>query len=159
MATIDDIAQFLEDLAPLRLAEDWDNVGLLVGDRQRPVERVMTCLTITPSSAGKPSHERADLIVAHHPLPFTAQRRLTTDTHDGRLLWDLIGAGVSIYSPHTAFDSAREGINQQLAEGLALVDIEPLTACVGPGSDSVVLGAGRCGRLSEPITVAALAGA
>lgn len=164
MTTIDDIARFLEDFAPLRLAEDWDNVGLLVGDRQRPAQRVMTCLTITPNSAREAIAERADLIVAHHPLPFAAQRRLTTDTHDGRLLWDLIGAGVSIYSPHTAFDSAREGINQRLAEGLELLEIAPLVPsaqtmaeCAGSGNKGPIVGAGRYGRLAEPITLAELA--
>jgi len=164
MNIIDDVARFLEDFAPLRLAEDWDNVGLLVGDRQRPANRIMTCLTITPASAREAIAERADLIVAHHPLPFTAQRRLTTDTHDGRLLWDLIGAGVSIYSPHTAFDSAREGINQRLAEGLGLMEIAPLVPSVqafaeraGSASHVPLLGAGRYGRLGEPITLAKLA--
>ena len=183
MNTIDDVARFLEDFAPTRLAEAWDNVGLLVGDRRRPAQRVMTCLTITPSTAKEAIDERADLIVAHHPLPFTALRRLTTDTHDGRLLWDLIGAGVSIYSPHTAFDSARHGINQRLAEGLALVDIAPLVTgeATPPGAGMVdarfagaksdcaksdggstaggsdILGSGRCGRLAEPATLAVLA--
>jgi dinuclear metal center YbgI/SA1388 family protein len=158
MTTIDAVARFLEDFAPLRLAEDWDNVGLLVGDRRRPAQRIMTCLTITPSSAREAIDERADLIVAHHPLPFTALRRLTTDTHEGRLLWELIGAGVSIYSPHTAFDSAREGINQRLAEGLALTEIAPLVASAEiPSGDSGSVGSGRCGRLSQPTTLAALA--
>ena len=130
MPTVSDLSNFLETFAPAQLAEEWDNVGLLVGDRSRPVERVMTCLTITPDSAAEAIAERANLIVTHHPLPFHPLKRLTADTTPGRLLLDLIAAGVAIHSPHTAFDSARSGINQRLAEGLGLVDVLPLNLSV-----------------------------
>src|SRR5436309_826475 len=125
MTSVNDIARFLEEFAPPALAESWDNVGLLVGDAAQQVERIMTCLTVTHASAAEAIERGADLIVTHHPLPFRALARLTTATTDGRLLWDLIASRVSIYSPHTAFDSARAGINQQWAEGLALQNIAP----------------------------------
>ena len=107
-------------MPPLRLAESWDNVGLLLGDPQRPVERIMTCLTVTSATVDEAVANKADLVVAHHPLPFTALKKLTTASPEGRSLWSLAEAGISIYSPHTAFDSAPEGINQQLAAGLGL---------------------------------------
>jgi dinuclear metal center YbgI/SA1388 family protein len=153
MITVDNIAEFLDAFAPLRLAEAWDNVGLLLGDRQRPAERVMTCLTITPATAAEAIAERADLIVSHHPLPFAALKKLTTDSHDGRLLWQLARAGVSIFSPHTAFDSAADGINQRLAVGIGLVDIAPLVPAAEIGG-APHLGAGRCGRLERPESLA-----
>jgi dinuclear metal center YbgI/SA1388 family protein len=149
MQTVDQVAKFLDAFAPLRLAESWDNVGLLVGDRASSAARIMTCLTITEASAAEAIAEKADLIVAHHPLPFSALKRLTTDSHDGRLLWMLAGAKVSIYSPHTAFDSAADGINQRLAAGIGLTEIAPLV----PHTDSPdcpSIGAGRCGRLAKP---------
>jgi dinuclear metal center YbgI/SA1388 family protein len=152
MLTVYHIAQFLEQLAPAALAEDWDNVGLLVGDHQRRVERVMTCLTITDASAAEAVAAKADLIVTHHPLPFHPPRRLTVDRHDGKLLWQLIGAQISIFSPHTAFDSAQQGINARLAEGLGLVEIAPLV----PRADEEH-GAGRTGLLLEPTTLGELA--
>jgi len=152
MITVDDVARFLDAFAPLRLAESWDNVGLLVGDRQRTVGRIMTCLTITATTAEEAVRESADLIVVHHPLPFVALKRLTTDTPEGRSLWSLAGAGVSVFSPHTAFDSAPEGINQRLATGLELVDIEPLTTR-SEDVDGRRLGAGRWGRFPRPITL------
>ena len=139
------ICDFLESFAPARLAEDWDNVGLLVGDRAKSVAKVMTCLTITPSSAREAIDSSADLIVAHHPLPFRPLKRLTADTTAGRLLLDLIGAGVAIYSPHTAFDSARSGINQSLAEGLGLQEIQPLL----PTVVAPEIGSGRWGRFAS----------
>ncbi len=67
---VDDIARFLDQFAPADLAESWDNVGLLAGDRVAPVTKVMTCLTITPASAAEADAAGAELIVTHHPLPF-----------------------------------------------------------------------------------------
>ena len=120
MPTVAAIAAFLEQLAPLRLAEEWDNVGLLVGDRDRSVTKLMTCLTVTPASAAEAVEAGAELIVAHHPFPFTAVNRITTDTTVGQMLLDLAAARIAVFSAHTAIDSAAEGINQRLAAGLEL---------------------------------------
>ncbi|HEY5312186.1 MAG TPA: Nif3-like dinuclear metal center hexameric protein [Pirellulales bacterium] len=156
MTTIADIAAFLQRFAPAALAEEWDNVGLLAGDRQQPAQRVMTCLTITPDVVAEARQRRAELIVSHHPLPFRALKRITTDDDVGRLLWQLAGAGTAIYSPHTAFDSAANGINQQLAEGLGLIEIAPLVT--KPGSEGqAALGAGRHGRLATRLDLESLA--
>lgn len=151
MATVQDVSDFLERFAPSRLAEEWDNVGLLVGDPKNSIRRVMTCLTVTPASADEATRESVDLIISHHPLPFHPLKRLTTDSVPGRLLWQLIRAGVSIHSPHTRFDSAAMGINQRLAEGLGLTDIQPLV----PGIDDPEgLGAGRFGKLDTSLSLA-----
>lgn len=154
MTKICDIAAFLEDFAPRHLAEEWDNVGLLAGDPQQVVTKVMTCLTITPASAQEAIREGAELIVTHHPLPFQATKRLTTEQTPTRLLWQLVRANVAIYSPHTAFDSAGAGINQQLAEGIGLTEIEPL---VPAKNDSQGLGSGRVGNLPGPVSLQDLA--
>ena len=147
MTKVKEIGAFLEAFAPVQLAEDWDNVGLLVGDNEAEVAKVMTCLTITPDSAREAIEGGVGMIVAHHPLPFHSFKRVTTDNTPGRLLWQLIQAGIAIYSPHTAFDSAAAGINQRLAEGLGLADTVPLAPLPDePGG----LGAGRRGRFSEP---------
>jgi dinuclear metal center YbgI/SA1388 family protein len=146
LTTIADVAAFLETFAPQRLAADWDNVGLLAGDPEQPVTRVMTCLTVTPASAAEAIREQAELIVTHHPLPFHPVKRLTTEQTPSRLLWQLARAGVAIYSPHTAFDSALTGINQQLAEGLGLEQIQPL---VPMKDDPEGLGSGRVGVVKK----------
>lgn len=154
MPTIKDITAHLQQLAPLHLAESWDNVGLLIGNPAQEVERVMTCLTVTRESAAEAIAERADLIVTHHPFPFKAVKRITSETPGGRMLLDLITAGVSVYSAHTAFDSAAAGINQRLAEGLQLTEIAPLVA----GNEATpALGAGRYGKLSQPERIEAIA--
>ncbi|MEK6237808.1 MAG: Nif3-like dinuclear metal center hexameric protein [Planctomycetales bacterium] len=156
MATIGSIADFLETFAPIRLAEDWDNVGLLIGDRGAPAHKVMTCLTVTPDSADEAVAEQVDLIVAHHPMMFRPIQRITTDQPEGSMLWNLIRAGVSVYSPHTAFDSAGEGINQHLAEGLILSKISPIVPAANP-EDADGLGSGRWGTALEGLTLADVA--
>jgi dinuclear metal center YbgI/SA1388 family protein len=154
MTAVADVCAFLETFAPSALAADWDNVGLLVGDRAQKVERVMSCLTITPSVAAEAIRERADLIISHHPLPFKPLKRLTAEQPAGRMLLDLIRAGIAIHSPHTAFDSAAAGINQQLADGLGLTQIQPLEPAQGLPAG---LGSGRWGTLPQPQTLGQLA--
>ena len=93
MPSVSDFHAFLEEFAPLRLAESWDNVGLLVGDRRREVRRLMTCLTITPMTVDEAIDGAADLIVTHHPLPFSAIKRVTSETTAGLMLLKLIASG------------------------------------------------------------------
>jgi dinuclear metal center YbgI/SA1388 family protein len=153
MPTVAAIAEFLEKFAPPRLAEEWDNVGLLIGSSSRPVSRIMTCLTLTGDCVAEAVRERVELVVTHHPLPFRPLRRVTDETAEGRLLLQLIAANISVYSPHTAFDSAGRGINQRLAEGLELLDIAPLSA----DECDPAIGKGRFGSLDPPIALAELA--
>jgi GTP cyclohydrolase I len=152
MHTIHDILKFLSDFAPPALAASWDNVGLLVGDGSREAKRVMTCLTVTPESVAEAVRERANVIVSHHPFPFKAEKRWTTDTHEGRLLLSLVEAKIAVISPHTAFDSAALGINQRLAEKLDLQQIAPL---IVDQSDPKI-GTGRIGKTKSKTTIAEL---
>lgn len=149
MVTVGTVSECLEQFAPSFLAADWDNVGLLVGDRQWPVERVLTCLTITPETTAEAIEGGANMIITHHPLPFHAIKAITSDTTVGRMLLELISARIAVYSPHTAFDSARAGINQHLAIGLGLQEIAPLVA---HDADNDV-GVGRIGTLGEHFTL------
>lgn len=143
MPTVADFCEYLSQFAPADLAEDWDNVGLLIGRRSAAVRSVLTCLTLTPDVAEEAVSEHVQLVVSHHPLLFRGTKRIADDNLEGALLLRLIEAGVAVYSPHTAFDSAREGINQSLASGLGLQDIRPLRV---QECDATV-GVGRCGDL------------
>jgi dinuclear metal center YbgI/SA1388 family protein len=126
MHTVDAVVSFLDQFAPPSLAAEWDNVGLLLGDRAAQVERVMTCLTVTPASAAEAVDKQAQLIVTHHPILFRPVKRLTTANAEGQMLLSLIRAGVAVYCPHTAFDNTRDGINELLAKRLGLTDVRPL---------------------------------
>ncbi|MGL4511769.1 MAG: Nif3-like dinuclear metal center hexameric protein [Lacipirellulaceae bacterium] len=158
MPTIADAASLLQRVAPLELAEDWDNVGLLVGDPSGALTRVVTCLTVTARVVEEATRGGAELVVSHHPLPFRPLDRVSTDRVDGGLVWRLARAGVALYSAHTAYDSAEGGINDQLAAGIGLEGLTPLV----PASAAAVaagwgrLGAGRVGRPPAGTTVGAL---
>ena len=144
MINIQDVSNYMDKIAPTRLAEDWDNVGLLVGDPETEVQKIMTCLTITPASAQEAIASGAQLIVTHHPLPFRPLKKITTQKTPTRLLWQLINNGIAIYSPHTGFDSASGGINQRVCEKVGLTNITPLKPFE---NDSDGLGAGRFGDI------------
>ncbi len=148
MVTVRDVTQYLEHLAPATLAESWDNVGLLLGDFDQPVQRVMTCLTLTDETADEAREREAHLVITHHPLPFRPIAQVTTQTIPGRLVWKLASGHVSVFSAHTAFDSAAQGINHRLADGLALTDVRPLR----PAGDeaNAEVGGGRVGLCNPP---------
>lgn len=126
MVTVAAAIEFLEQRVPPELAAEWDNVGLLLGDRGAEVQRVMTCLTVTPDSAAEAVESGAQLVVTHHPVLFRPVKRLTSATPEGRMLLALLRAGVAVYCPHTAFDNAAGGINEILAARLELHEVAPL---------------------------------
>jgi dinuclear metal center YbgI/SA1388 family protein len=153
MATFEKVAAALETIAPLRLAAEWDAVGLLVGSRRPGIDRVMTCLSLTPEVACEAVRERADLVVTHHPLPFRPVDRITDGSATGSVLLELVGAGIAIWSAHTAWDSAAGGINDQLA---ALVPLEHV-APIEPDDVYPLAGFGRAGGAPAGCSVEQLA--
>ena len=126
MTTVRDVLNRLNTIAPLRIAESWDNVGLIWGDPDTRVQRVMTCLTVTPGTAREAVQDRAELIISHHPVLFRATKTVVADDPEIGFLWSLARSGVSILSPHTAFDNAAGGINDILADRLGLVEVRAL---------------------------------
>ena len=152
MPTLAAVTSELDRLAPLRLAADWDTVGLLVEPARPTVDRVLTCLSLTPAVAAESVRERADLVVTHHPLPFRPVERITADSGTGRVLLELIRSGCGVWSSHTAWDSAIGGINDQLSALLGLANVEPIE----PDADMPQAGFGRMGVAAAGLSVAAL---
>ena len=152
-----DVLNYVRELAPLELAEDWDNVGLLIGTEDAPITSAMTCLTLTPEVAAEAIRKQAQLIVTHHPVQFRAVKQLTTATSEGRMLMDLIRAEVAVYSPHTSWDSAQSGINRQLAQILGLRSVQPLRpkspVVAEGGAVAQPIGAGRFGDLPQAMSL------
>lgn len=150
MIALQQLIDFFDLFAPPTLAESWDNVGLLTGDPTSRIDSVLTCLTLNKTVAEEAIEKNVQAIVSHHPILFRPVQRLTTETHEGRMLLSLIQAGVAVYSPHTRYDSATDGINTQLARSFGLQDIRPLR----PSNDQEnATGSGRWGRLPAPISL------
>ncbi len=118
-----DIIKWMEELAPLSLAEEWDNPGLLVGDSQADVKRVLVALDATRGVIEEAVEKKADLIVTHHPILFRAVKRITKDSDIGKKLYLLIQNGIGVYSAHTNLDIAYGGTNDMLAELLGLNNV------------------------------------
>lgn len=112
----------LQHIAPTRLAEAWDNVGLLVGDPAQEARGVMLAIDYTPDVADEARTAGCDFIVAYHPPIFAPLKRLNADS----LIYDAIRRGVAIYSPHTALDVAEGGTNDLLADAVGMTSRAPL---------------------------------
>src|SRR5213595_1828693 len=116
------LIEVMEQIAPARYAESWDNVGLLAGDPDQSISRVMLTIDYTPQVADEARESRCDVIIAYHPPIFEAIKRITSSSP----IFDAIRRGVAIYSPHTALDVAPWGTNDMLADILELQDRAPL---------------------------------
>lgn len=101
-----DIIFGLEQLAPKRLAEDWDNVGLLVGREDQDVHKIMVALDASESVVDQCIAAKVDLLVTHHPLLFSSLKQVTYGNAQGRKLMKLISNQISCYAMHTNFDVA-----------------------------------------------------
>lgn len=120
------IIQIIEALAPEKLAEDWDNVGLQVGSRQQRINRILLTLDITVDVVDEAVKKKVDLIIAHHPFIFNGLKTLSTDFEKGQIIEQLIKNEVAVYVAHTNLDKAAKGLNHYLAEMIGLESIKTL---------------------------------
>ena len=130
MTTVRDIEQYLYAWAPRELAESWDNVGLLVGDPEAEVRRVLVALDVTPQVVAEAIEKDCQLIAAHHPVMNCAWHQVQTvrtDDRQGRVLTELIRHGIAAICMHTNLDAAAGGVNEVLAQKLGLSDPKMLT--------------------------------
>lgn len=154
-----DIADFMEGIAPRKLAEYWDNVGLLVGSMAADVHRVMLCLDVTPEVVEEAVEKKADLILSHHPVIFKGITRIREDEPKGRLLSRLIKHGISVYSAHTNLDMAEGGVNDVLARRLGLKSlINFRDQGLLPDRSGYQPGLGKVGCLEERMKLCDFAG-
>ncbi len=125
-AHLTDIVGLLNRLCPPDLAEDWDNVGLQVGDPAAVITKVLVCLDAEEIAVQEALRLGAQLIISHHPLIFRPLKRLTPADMTGRVLFQAIRANISIVSAHTNLDRAADGLNDWLAQRLGVTDCIPL---------------------------------
>ncbi len=116
----------LEQWAPVHYAEDWDNVGLHAGDRNKELSKIMVALSPGEEAVNAAVEAGVDLLLTHHPLIFRSMKQINSDTATGRSLLKLIRNDVNLYCAHTNLDIAKGGVNDVLAETLQLQDIRPL---------------------------------
>ncbi len=124
--TAAEIIRQVEKLAPRRLAEDWDNAGLMLGDVNKLVERIMVSLDVTAPVVKEAVDAGADMIITHHPLIFRGLKNIDYNDSRGRNIINLVKNDICVYSAHTNLDTADGGLNDFLAEKLGLKQVENL---------------------------------
>ena len=122
MTTVGDIIRFMNRIAPFERAEKWDNSGLLAGDENQPVKKVMLALDAADWVIAEAAEKKADLLITHHPAFFDAFKRVTAPGKAYRLVRN----GIALISAHTNLDIAAGGVNDALAELFQLTDISGL---------------------------------
>ena len=125
-ATIAQVLELLDAIAPLELAEEWDNVGLLAGRPDAAVDAVLCALDLTLPVIREARERGAQLIVTHHPILFRGRKNLREDDAEGRMLCALVRCGIGLIAMHTNFDNAQPGVNDALARALGLCGVEAL---------------------------------
>lgn len=141
---LDKITELIEREFPLSDAYEWDNCGLLLGDRARDIKTVLLSLDVNCAVAREALEAGADLILSHHPILFDGIKRITADTAEGGMLLELIENRICVYAAHTNCDVGKRGINARLAELFGLSRAEFLEED----------GLGRIGELEKPESLA-----
>ena len=119
------VVQAIEEIAPLGLAQEWDNVGFLVGDPKRDIQTILLTIDTTLAVVAEAKAMKADLILAYHPPIWDALKKITADGPTAPI-YALIRAGIGVFAVHTAFDTVLGGVNDALAEILGIEDPKPL---------------------------------
>jgi dinuclear metal center YbgI/SA1388 family protein len=122
---VKNITAAVQKIAPLQLAQGWDNVGLLIGSPQQDVKNILLTIDITKDVVAEARRLKTGLIVSYHPVIWDGLKKITTDGPAG-VVYDLIHYGIAVFSIHTALDSAIGGVNDMLAEIVGIQDGRPI---------------------------------
>lgn len=144
MLKVKEIATAIEEFAPRRLQEDYDNTGLQVGDPEMSVSAALLCLDVTEDILNEAKKRECNLIISHHPLLFSVLKAVTGQNAIQRIVIRAIRENIAIYSAHTNLDSAWNGVSHEIAHSLGLKEIEILE----PNNAETNAGLGVIGNIS-----------
>ena len=147
--TVRDAVEILDQAYPPALAEPWDAVGLVCGDPQAEVDRVLFAVDPVEAVVDEAIDIGAQLVVVHHPLLLAGVHSIAPVDAKGRVLHRLVTSGIALFTAHTNADHAKRGVSDALAGALGLGGLRPLVAI-----DAMpAVGTGRVGELAEPVTL------
>ncbi len=124
MMTVNNILEYLKEKYPLDTACDFDNVGLLVGDKNAAVTKAVICLDCDINAVNYAKSIGAELIITHHPVIFSGLKSILA----GGVVYELVKSDISVISLHTNLDIAAGGVTEQLCESIGLKNIKPFAA-------------------------------
>jgi dinuclear metal center YbgI/SA1388 family protein len=133
-----DVTALMDEWYPPALASDWDAVGLVCGDPEQEVRRVLLAVDPAPAVVEEALAWNADLIVVHHPLLLKGVHGVAATTPKGRVVHQLIRAGCGLFAAHTNADAPSLGVNESLALALGLTEPEVIVPDPGDPLDKVV---------------------
>lgn len=120
------ITNIIENLAPLKYAYKWDNVGLQLGSKEDNIGKIMTTLEITDTVLNEAIENQVNMIVTHHPMIFSPLKNIIKEDIKGRIIYKAIQNNITIYATHTNMDIAPGGLNDYIAKQLGIKEIEVL---------------------------------
>ena len=123
---IKDIANYLEELAPLSYAEDFDNVGLLVGSYTTVISGILVTLDTLEETVDEAIAKNCNLIVSFHPIIFSGLKKLNGNSYVERVVLKAIKNDIAIYATHTALDNSKDGVSAKICEVLGLKETKIL---------------------------------
>lgn len=149
--TIGEICAHLDELYPPHFAESWDKNGLICGNRGDKVSKILLAVDPIEEVAQEAIAMGVQMIITHHPLFLRGTSSVSTDTSKGRVIHELIRAGICLFNAHTNADSAPKGVAHALAQivGLNAEETLPLV----PSSEDKKIGIGRVGELAQDACV------
>ena len=153
MTTLADVRVVVEDLWPAERAEGWDAVGLVAGDPEQPVERILLAVDPVLDTVAEARELGADLLLVHHPLLLRGVTSVAADRPKGRIVTELISSRIALLAAHTNADIVEQGTSAELARAIGLEDTQPIVA----NAADERIGLGRVGTLPEPMTLGSLA--
>ena len=125
-ATVAEIIKIMDQLAPPLLAEEWDNVGLQIGDPRLPVRRIWVALDPSPEVVKAACQKEVDLLITHHPLIFRPLKSIDFETPGGSIIQMATHHQMAIFSAHTNLDILQDGVNDVLAQRLGMRNLSVL---------------------------------
>lgn len=150
---VKNIHRIMEEHAPLRLKQSYDNVGLMVGDMNSEVTSILVALDCTLDVVEEAKKKGCNLIFTHHPLLFRKPSNITTDTLLGRKIIELIKNDINLYSSHTNLDAVKGGINDIIMKLLGMDNYKIIEPIEGFSNSEGNSGIGRIAELEEAITL------
>jgi len=139
MPTLRDVIDLVESWYPTRYADDWDRVGLVCGDPDDDVRRILLAVDPTLAIADEAIAESADLVIVHHPLLLRGVHSVAATTPKGKVIHRLLTGGAALYAAHTNADAPDGGVSHAMALALGLVDPAPLEADAIDPLDKIIV--------------------